>query len=438
MKKLLGILALGLLWCNVGNAEEIPKKYLDKNFIFKTGTPFKWLENRGNWGNFSIHGRIIKKPWSLRYEKNIVRDGKYSIRFETREKECGKGGGSDCSRGKFKGSYGRSELYFDKSLSGRYYKDHGEAWYAWSMYIPEETNHVRPGYTILGQFKENKATIRQKKYKACRDDAGIRLGFQLNQKGLYSFQELCTKKPNQKKPTYEVLDNLLIPTKEMKNKWLDFLVHVNWSFKEDGFIKIWINNEIIYEHNGINSSVPYTYKGKKPGVAFRFGIYNGMRENKPIKPQIVYYDSLRRNKTCEETALWHDCNNLPSNDIKIEGQFKLSWHWVDIDKKANKIIKDEFIVSDLVRFENGKFIIDKLGSSNIISGKYRKKIVFTKGQDEKIIMNGKVNLDYDGSDPIQVVLSPDKNNKSYAGTGVHNDENSDKSENIKLILEPLN
>ena len=54
-------------------------------------------------------------------------------------------------------------------------------------------------------------------------------------------------------------------------------------------------------------------------------------------------------------------------------------------------------------------------------------------------MNGKVNLDYEGSDPIKVFLSPDKNNKkSYIGTGVHNDENKDKSENIKLILEPLN
>ena len=59
-------------------------------------------------------------------------------------------------------------------------------------------------------------------------------------------------------------------------------------------------------------------------------------------------------------------------------------------------------------------------------------------QGEKIIMNGKVDLDFDGSSPIKVVLSPDKNNKSYAGTGVHNDENNDKSENIKLILEPLN
>ena len=53
-------------------------------------------------------------------------------------------------------------------------------------------------------------------------------------------------------------------------------------------------------------------------------------------------------------------------------------------------------------------------------------------------MDGKVNLDYDGSDPIEVILSPDENNKSYAGTGVHSDENKDKSENIKLILEPLN
>ena len=40
MKKLLGILVLGLLWCNVGFSKEIKIYYKDENRIELTWTPF--------------------------------------------------------------------------------------------------------------------------------------------------------------------------------------------------------------------------------------------------------------------------------------------------------------------------------------------------------------------------------------------------------------
>ena len=93
----------------------------NKNYIFKPGSLFKWKENTGNWGTFEVHGLNTQNPWSLGYEKNIVRDGNLSIRFETREKDCGE---DDCDRGKSKGSYGRSELGLFKSLNDKFYQDH--------------------------------------------------------------------------------------------------------------------------------------------------------------------------------------------------------------------------------------------------------------------------------------------------------------------------
>ena len=107
---------------------------------------------------------------------------------------------------------------------------------------------------------------------------------------------------------------------------MDFLLHVNWSFENDGFINLWINNRLAFHHKGVNSSIPYFYMGKKPGVAFRFGIYNGKRSQK-TKPQIIYYDSFKRGNSCVETALWHNCENLPDNRVNsVKGKYRIKWY----------------------------------------------------------------------------------------------------------------
>ena len=43
------------------------------------------------------------------------------------------------------------------------------------------------------------------------------------------------------------------PYKDMIGKWNDILIHGNLQKqkKEDGFFKIWVNNKLKYEYNGI-------------------------------------------------------------------------------------------------------------------------------------------------------------------------------------------
>ena len=82
MKKLLGILVLGLLWCNVGLAKDPPKKYLDENFVFKPEKSIGWTEKTDKWGKPTTHSRISQNSWNLRYDTEVVRNGKYSLRFE--------------------------------------------------------------------------------------------------------------------------------------------------------------------------------------------------------------------------------------------------------------------------------------------------------------------------------------------------------------------
>ena len=410
----------------------------NKNYVFKPGSLFKWDEVTGNWGTFEVHGRNAQNGWNLGYEKNIVKDGNFSIRFETKEKDCGKG---DCNRGQFKGSYGRSELGLYKSLNNQFYKDHGEVWYAWSMFIPEETVHIRPAYTIVGQFKEMAGEKRQKRFSECKEDAGIRLGFELVNDGLMAFRELCWVKPNSKKPVYEPTRQIILQTSSIKNRWLDFLLHVNWSFENDGFINLWINNRLAFQHKGVNSSIPYFYKGKKPGVAFRFGIYNGKRSQK-TKPQIIYYDSFKRGNSCLKTALWHDCENLPDNKVNsVKGKYRIKWYDVAKNTKTNKFFEQSFITSDDLIIEEGSLKFLKLGSSNIISDKYREKIQLKPigFDDEKFIIFGNFDLDSKNSKYMEIIMNKDNKIKNaYNGLSLYEfNEKKSNERYIKIVLKPI-
>ena len=126
--------------------------------------------------------------------------------------------------------------------------------------------------------------------------------------------------------------------------------------------------------------------------------------------------------------------NLPTTNLNIEGRYKLSWYWVDINKETKKIIKDEFIVSDKINIKNGKFFFEKLGSSKIISDKYRKNIK-VKQHEDNLEIEGELDLDND--DPSNITIMLENKSSHYEGLGIL--ENYEKkTENVKVILTPIN
>ena len=60
---------------------------------------------------------------------------------------------------------------------------------------------------------------------------------------------------------------LIIPTKALHNKWHDFLMNINWTDKEDGFIDLWINDKLVYQSKG--KTFGKLLKRKKMGKNFR-------------------------------------------------------------------------------------------------------------------------------------------------------------------------
>ena len=94
----------------------------------------------------------------------------------------------------------------------------------------------------------------------------------------------------------------------------------------------------------------------------------------------------------------------------------------------------------LESIKKGKVTFDKLGSSKVISDKYRKKVKFVQSGKEEIIVQGELDLGTKSTDFVKIILKPDPDNKqNYIGIGVvFNDTKKHKSENIKLIIQPIN
>ena len=113
---------------------------------------------------------------------------------------------------------------------------------------------------------------------------------------------------------------------------------------------------------------------------------------------------------------------------------------LDKNTKTNLVIKERRIIGDVVSINKGKVTFEELGSSKVISDKYRKKVEFLQIGEEEILVQGELDLDTKSTDPVKIILKPDQNNKQkYIGIGVfYDDKQKHKSENIKIILEPAN
>ena len=102
----------------------------------------------------------------------------------------------------------------------------------------------------------------------------------------------------------------------MVSRWNDILINANWTDKNIGFFRVWVNGKLSYKYNG-----PTKSKGKK--VYQKFGVYRSfmsrykMAKNVDLVPgQVVYFDEVRTGKSCSKLKLEqldYDCKDLLSN-----------------------------------------------------------------------------------------------------------------------------
>ena len=213
---------------------------------------------------FKKHGyTIVNKK-----DGHPVRAGEKSIRFEVRFGDCGK----DKAPGTWNDCEGLRQRH---ELSGDRFK--GKAWYAYSIYLPEDFVNIFPVKQAMAQFHQK--------------GSWPTLMFQLTDEGYYADRQWQYQTDEFRK---------LLEVKDMIGKWNDILININSTSKDKGFYKVWVNNELKYEFSGPTTKGNESY--------FKFGIYhtwiNRWDENKrgPFPTQVVYYDEIRVGKSRESVT----------------------------------------------------------------------------------------------------------------------------------------
>ena len=422
-----------------------------------------------NWGSTEEHGSDSKKEWSQDVKNGFTRTNAngFSHKFELRAKDCGD---NDCSRGSYKGSWGRTEAGLDYSLGDQHLGEHGEHWYAWSFYIDNSklSSFTEDHMFQFGQFKQLNISEIRKELSHCetpKDDyEGVTFMFKYkpNHKGLGLSREYCSEKGLHKLNSKQ---NILIDNKNLFNKWHDIILHVNWG--EDGFIKLFINGDLKYSESGyINEQIYNSKRNKYVGPTFRYGIYSGNVPKEYKGKLIVWYDGIARAKRCTDNKfsnllndLGYNCNDLGDKDnlvingeprclnCKLEtsdfaslasdkdfedGKYKIEWYWIELGDDG-EIIKNAKLGFDEAIFKDTKLTFTKFSSIFDIRKENREKIDF-KAKDGLIIIEGNLDLASTNTKKVNMVGPSEKDeNGNYYVEGFWSDD-----EKIGILFKPLN
>ena len=263
MKKLLGIVVLGLLICNTVFAKTIVKLPKD------AASGYKKLYKSLTGKYYKDHGmQIVNKK-----DGYPVRAGEQSIRFEVRSGDCGKdkqGDWNDC-----KNDRERHELSgMDDAMKK------GEYWFSWSIYFPKNHQNLSPLSNAYGQFHQK------------------------NGHPVFMFKELrngYTIVRSIKEDYSDYNETKLLGNEEALGNWFDILINVKWTKKNDGFFKLWINDELKYDYKGPTKTKQYVYQ--------KFGVY---------RTGITRYLNYKNLEAIQE------CFNEKGNTVKeLEAFYKL-------------------------------------------------------------------------------------------------------------------
>ena len=293
---------------------------------FCLGLTFKNGEQVGSykgigWPTIEKHGLDAGKDWSQSVDTEFSRLGESSHKFEFRALDCKD---FDCERGKFEGSFGRTETYINT-------KERGENWYAWSFFIDNSkltyssTSHKEIDNHLI-QFGQMKLSYENKVFSHCRDNGSENVfifQYKKRYKGLAINRTHCTKK------TVVETDETatVIPENILFNQWHDVIIHASWG--NDGFLKLYINGDLKYAEEGFITNI-YSYNGKSYGPSFRYGIYQNNAPKSFNGKITAWYDGVARAKKC-------------TNKIFSEMLSDLGYSCDSLGDKDNRVIKPTFI-----------------------------------------------------------------------------------------------
>lgn len=186
-------------------------------------------------------------------------------RFEVRAGDCATNGlWSDCRTNRE-----RSELseFDSRSFDG------DEAWYGFSVYLPDDWPDVWPTKTVIAQWHQQRQHV---------------VWMLLHQRGSLVLD-------NQSGGTSSERIELM-PADQLRGRWWRIEMHAKWSTGKDGQIRLYVNGEQMAERRGPNMTATKVY--------FKYGVYRSFisRYGHPVPTQTAYFADVRKAKNREGLA----------------------------------------------------------------------------------------------------------------------------------------
>ena len=315
------------------------------NFQFaKKGKPFSLGEDIGFGLNYQhLMGRTFQE-WGATVSRDIVRLGDKALKFETREGFCGYDSSwSDCDNGRQRHEFGSRYSVKQKAFNLK-----EEYWHAISVYVPKGITFAKPVNTGIFQFFAPPTGAWMFHYS---DTMGFKV---VNSSHGPDHDE-------------DHRNSVLVLPEDFVGKWNDIVIQANHSRQSDGYMKIWVNGDLVHDYNGIStrpSGTPF----------FKFGIYNtavpipnpDYNNGANFEDMHVFYDEIRFAESCEDLALddlGYSCKKLLQSGAygPNDWVFEVSYFIKTLgDKEASLEARDVIV------FPNANLIEDKSSITPII------------------------------------------------------------------------
>jgi len=226
-----------------------------------------------------------------------TRRGSRSERFELRDGDCG---GSDCGNPRY-----RTEIQMPtKSNPAKVGKD---IWYGWSFLnsgVPSFTrkDSLRLVFGQWGMLGGATPAIRliqlgkdEGNWAACQNTTCA--GSVINHGDVAIQLADMNRAFSWGKGKNEGYVCRLFEMQDQQNRWVDLVMNTNFSDREGGYLRIWVNGELRCNYSGPIVSPDSLLKGSKPG--HRRGIFSSYTERwtkthgaKPKPTLVVHYDEF--------------------------------------------------------------------------------------------------------------------------------------------------
>jgi hypothetical protein len=307
MRKLSIIIFFVFLCSYNGFAESINVK---KKIKFPKDIVQGYKNDMGSlWGlscTYSVDNKCMTPNYAYKIisndENNPVRLGNKSVRMELRKGDCHqkrKGSHNDC---KASPPAERHEfgIEFDKSTGIK-----GKTWHAHSMFLPSDTPIINSEWITMGQFHNIGYDLPP-------------VNFDIKKKNLELVTRFHCIHPSKFNKPCNSDDNLkaikkIINANKLFGQWNDLVVNANWTSNiKKGFFKLWVNGKLVYHFVG-RTVAP------KDQITFQFGIYRGAAQSLGDANHVVYYDEIRKAKSCKKLKLGkpgYTCQDLENQKIE--------------------------------------------------------------------------------------------------------------------------